>query len=624
MAQFTPFLFYLIGGYFAIRGTLDIGQLVAVIAAYKDLPSPIKELIDWDQRRQDVEIKYGTVVEQFAPDNMLDPELQQPVSGPVPHLDGVVEVRRLTLTDESGARLVEGVSFSFEIGEHVAAVGAVNAGGEFVADALAKLIIPSSGSIHIDGKDLAEIPEAITGRRISFVGPDVYLQSASVAENLMYGLRHVPFGEASRSEEEKRDRARRVQEAKAAGNLALDPDADWTDYAAAGVSGPEELHEKLIELLNQVGLANDVYEFGLRGTIDPALHPDLAADIVQARTALHERFQDPSLAELIAPFDPDTYNAHATVAENLLFGTPVGRTFAADNLASNPYILEVLELTNLKKRLLEMGRSIAETVVELFADLPADHPFFEQVSFMPAEDLPEYEAITKRVQGPELAKASAADQARLLSLPFSYVEPRHRLGLMDEEMETRILEGRRLFRERLPEDLAGAIEFYDPERYNAASTLQDNILLGRVAYGIAGAEERIGDAIRNVLAELELTPSVFRVGLEFNVGSGGKRLNVVQRQKIGLARALIRRPDLLVINRALSALEPANLERIIQAMREVTSADGQKTGIYWSLARPSLAYAFDKVVLFEEGRLARQGRPDDVLKETKERETVAA
>ena len=58
LAQLTPFLFYLIGGYFAIRGQLDIGQLVAVIAAYKDLPSPIKELIDWDQQRQDVEIKF--------------------------------------------------------------------------------------------------------------------------------------------------------------------------------------------------------------------------------------------------------------------------------------------------------------------------------------------------------------------------------------------------------------------------------------------------------------------------------------------------------------------------------------------------------------------------------------
>lgn len=40
LAQVTPFLFYSIGGYFALQGRLDIGQLVAVIGAYKDLPGP--------------------------------------------------------------------------------------------------------------------------------------------------------------------------------------------------------------------------------------------------------------------------------------------------------------------------------------------------------------------------------------------------------------------------------------------------------------------------------------------------------------------------------------------------------------------------------------------------------
>ncbi|MBR7552134.1 hypothetical protein KC220_26675, partial [Mycobacterium tuberculosis] len=65
LAQITPFLFYSIGGVLALQGRLDIGQLVAVINAYKDLPGPLKELIDWDQSRQDVQVKYAQVVEQF-------------------------------------------------------------------------------------------------------------------------------------------------------------------------------------------------------------------------------------------------------------------------------------------------------------------------------------------------------------------------------------------------------------------------------------------------------------------------------------------------------------------------------------------------------------------------------
>ena len=42
LAQLTPFFFYAIGGYFALRGTLDIGQLVAVVAAYRELPPPVE------------------------------------------------------------------------------------------------------------------------------------------------------------------------------------------------------------------------------------------------------------------------------------------------------------------------------------------------------------------------------------------------------------------------------------------------------------------------------------------------------------------------------------------------------------------------------------------------------
>ena len=71
LAQVTPFIFYAVGGYFALRGSLDIGQLVAVIAAYRDLPPPIKDLIDWDQQRQDVTIKYEQVAAQFSPPLLL-------------------------------------------------------------------------------------------------------------------------------------------------------------------------------------------------------------------------------------------------------------------------------------------------------------------------------------------------------------------------------------------------------------------------------------------------------------------------------------------------------------------------------------------------------------------------
>ena len=68
-------MFFLIGGYFVIKGQLSWGALVAVLAAYKELSSPWKELLDFYQNQQDVAIKYEQVVEQFQVPEMLDKRL---------------------------------------------------------------------------------------------------------------------------------------------------------------------------------------------------------------------------------------------------------------------------------------------------------------------------------------------------------------------------------------------------------------------------------------------------------------------------------------------------------------------------------------------------------------------
>ncbi|MFV2093380.1 MAG: ABC transporter ATP-binding protein, partial [Hyphomicrobiales bacterium] len=373
----------------------------------------------------------------------------------------------------------------------------------------------------------------------------------------------------------------------------------------------EEVYDRIIEVLNVVGLAEDIYAFGLRGTVEPTEKPELANEIVRVRQALRSRIGSSHLSQLVAPFDLAAYNQQATIGENLLFGTPVGPTFATENLATNGYFLEVLDQTALHEPLLEMGHRIASTVVELFADLPPDHPFFDQVSFMTADDLPEYDAIVTRTSGADLKDASEQDRAKLLSLPFSYVGPRHRLGLLDEELENKILEARGQFHKNLPPADTGAIEFYEADRYNAASSLKDNFLFGRVAYGTAEAEERVSAAIREVLEELDLVSSVFEVGLQFNVGTGGKRLNQNQRQQIGLARALLKRPDLIVVNRALAAVEDTAQIKLLRSIKTALRADGRRIGIFWVLSRDDLAVEFETVLEFDQGRMVRQYAPVD-------------
>ncbi|MDB5487509.1 MAG: hypothetical protein JWQ58_1224, partial [Reyranella sp.] len=304
------------------------------------------------------------------------------------------------------------------------------------------------------------------------------------------------------------------------------------------------------------------------------------------------------------------YNQNLSVAENLLFGTALGKQFDGDNLAADPYVMSVLKATGLDIELQRMGLSIAETMVELFSGLSPDNPLFEQYSFISADELPNVRLLLQRLGGKGIEAVPEADRIRLMTLPFRYIEARHRLGLIDEAMEERILGARRAFADGLPATLRDAVEFYDFGRYNSSATLQDNILFGRLVYGQAQAGERIGTLIAQVFEELGLRDSVIEVGLEYNVGVGGKRLPASQRQKLGIARALIKRPQLMVVNEAVAMFDGRTQDRIRDNILAVASEENK--GVFWIANRPNQAEPFEQIVVMQGGRVVAQGSPSDL------------
>ena len=128
IAQLTPFFFYSIGGYFVIKGELSFGALVAVLAAYKDLNGPWKELLNWYQQNWDIKVKYEQVVEQFAPPNMLDEAIQDTEPEKIEPLKGEMVLSNLTSPKTARMKMIDGVSASFKLDEHVAITGAGSSG----------------------------------------------------------------------------------------------------------------------------------------------------------------------------------------------------------------------------------------------------------------------------------------------------------------------------------------------------------------------------------------------------------------------------------------------------------------------------------------------------------------
>jgi ABC-type transport system involved in cytochrome bd biosynthesis fused ATPase/permease subunit len=242
-------------------------------------------------------------------------------------------------------------------------------------------------------------------------------------------------------------------------------------------------------------------------------------------------------------------------------------------------------------------------MTEMFADLAPDHEFFEQFSFISAEDLPAFSAILSTINSAGIGALRQEQRQKLLSLPFKLIAARHRLDVLDEAMQQRILNARHVFRRDLPEGAKGQIEFFDPERYNAAASLQDNILVGKIAYGEADAPERVPEILGEVIDTLSLRPAIVDIGLDYQVGSGGTRLSLAQRQRAAIARALLKRPDLLILNEATSALDGQLQHKVSEGLHE-EMAD---RGLIWVLHRASLARNFDRVLVMSSGKLQEQG-----------------
>ena len=314
LAQITPFLFYAIGGFFALKGELDIGQLVAVLAAYRDLPPPLKELIDWDQQRLDVEVKYETVAAHFGP-RRLRPADAEPEGTPPP-LGSPIRIESLSLRDPQGGLPIDVDDAEIALPGRLALVPPGPLTQEF-AQVLAGLRVAPGGDVRIGDHELSTLPRPVHARRIAFAGLEPILFPGTIRDNLLYGLRVRPSRERTLDLSK-----RRINEALRTGNPADSIEDPWIDYAALGVENAEALDARMLDILGRLGLGDDLYRFGL-GALASVSHESPAGQrMIAARGHLREHFEQAGLAGLVIPFARGRYNEQATLAENLLFGVP--------------------------------------------------------------------------------------------------------------------------------------------------------------------------------------------------------------------------------------------------------------------------------------------------------------
>ncbi len=166
----------------------------------------------------------------------------------------------------------------------------------------------------------------------------------------------------------------------------------------------------------------------------------------------------------------------------------------------------------------------------------------------------------------------------------------------------RVLIGNTDVRDLRLDQLRHAVTYAFEDATLFSASVRENLTLGR-----AGVTES------DVVEAIEVAQAGFVYGLPFGldtrIGEQGLSLSGGQRQRLALARAVLGRPRVLVLDDPLSALDVHTEEEVERGLRRVLSA----TTALVVAHRPSTVLLADRVALLEGGRVSAVGTHSDLL-----------
>ncbi|WJY27683.1 MULTISPECIES: ABC transporter ATP-binding protein [Sporosarcina] len=136
-------------------------------------------------------------------------------------------------------------------------------------------------------------------------------------------------------------------------------------------------------------------------------------------------------------------------------------------------------------------------------------------------------------------------------------------------------------------------------------SVRDNILFGKPD----ATEADIAEAIR--LAHFEKDLEMLPEGLGTLVGEKGVALSGGQKQRISIARALVKNPEILILDDSLSAVDAKTETRIIENIQNERSG---KTTIITTHRLSAVQHA-DRIIVLENGRVTEEGTHEELLEQ---------
>jgi ATP-binding cassette subfamily B protein len=221
---------------------------------------------------------------------------------------------------------------------------------------------------------------------------------------------------------------------------------------------------------------------------------------------------------------------------------------------------------------------------------------FQNVNFRYAHDVPVLRDVSFTIAAGQMCAivgASGAGKSTLADLL---------LRLYDPVSGTITIDNQDIRQLRL-EDLRRQVAIVEQTPYFFRASVRENIAYGRPEATLD--EVRVCAAAAAIDSFIQSLPN----GYETIIGERGVTLSVGERQRIALARALLRNPSVLILDEPTSALDPASEAAVTGEWLKVLRG---RTVILIT-HRMSLVEMADLVVVIEDGRVRETGSPSGLL-----------
>ena len=112
-----------------------------------------------------------------------------------------------------------------------------------------------------------------------------------------------------------------------------------------------------------------------------------------------------------------------------------------------------------------------------------------------------------------------------------------------------------------------------------------------------------------MLVEEDLLERVAAIGMDFDVGNTGDKLSGGQKQKLAIARVLLKQPKVLIMDEATSALDNKSQTRIQNLMERWKGTCTVVAVIH----RLDMLPSFDRVAVLKNGKIIEWGKPEELI-----------